>query len=388
MKAFKLIIVAIIAIALILLVFIYGGRALGRAYLDFHADVKYRIESIFSPLPFDDDIKLAHFEYMKLTRRGHYNGVTFLNDGRFMLDTLGYTLFLNERADNIVTFNDVAERNGAQFLYVRIPSKLESNSLLPLTFSDNYIIEGSDALMNLVSEYGVDTLDLRAKMESDGMDYATSFFRGDHHWTIDKVLWAFGKISEHANNEYGFSINEMTWDPNQYGKFTFAGGFLGEESIAVNALDNYEDMNYLYPNFHTEFVITDLIGENYMAHLDSGNFVDVFIPQIKTGYTGRLTFGSSNQWSSGFTRYENSAAGEDKSVLLVMDSMGIPLATFFANAFTRVDNLYLQNGSNHRIWYAVENYNYDLVILAVSDVVVSGESTQIWHHDRLFLGYP
>jgi hypothetical protein len=386
MKNVKLIIASVLAIGFILLVFIYGGRRLGRDYLDFHATVKTRIENIFDTLPFDRHIRQAHFDYLRATHRGHYNGVTFLNDGRLMLDTLEYSLFLHERTTGIAFLDEFAEENGASFLYVRIPNKLENNSFLPIAFSDNDIIEGSNRLMNHIRDFGIDVLDLRVEMERDGVDFTTAFYKGDHHWKTGTILWAFGKIAEFVNSEYNFNIGEMMWDPLQFEHITYENSFSGEESRAVNAVLNYEDITVMVPKFNTEFVITDLTGTNYMGRLDSGNFADVFVPWVNNEYNESLVFGDLNRWFDGFTRYENAAASEDKNVLLVMDSMGIPLATFFANAFTRVDNLYLQNGFNHRIWYAIENYGYDLIIFAVSDVVVADEDTADYRLDRLFLG--
>jgi len=388
MKKNKLIITSVLVIVFILFVFIYGGRRLGREYLDSHASVKARIESIFETLPFDRHIKQAHFYYLRATHRGHYNGVTFLNDGRLMLDTLDYSLFLHERATGIAFLDEFAEEKGASFLYVRIPSKLENNSYLPIAFSDNAAIEGSNRLLSLISEYGIDVLDLRAAMERDNFAFTEAFYRGDHHWTTEAILWSFGKIAEFINSEYGFSVDEMTWDPQQFEHIVFENVFSGEESRAVNALLNYESITAIFPKFHTEFVITSLMGANYMEHLDSGSFVDVFMPWVRDNYVDSLVYGDLNRWFSGITRYENSAAREDKNVLLIMDSMGIPLATFFANAFTGVDKVYLQNGGNHRIWPAIENYNYDLVIFAVSDVAVGGEDTLDYTRDRLFLDRP
>jgi len=388
MKIIKLSIILFFTLVFFILIIVYGGRRLGRTYLDFHSAVKIKIESIFIALPFDNSIKQAHFEYLRLTNRGHYNEVTLLNDGRFMLDTLNYSLFLHERADAIADLSDFSKHYGAQFIYVRIPSKLKDNSYLPLAFSDNYIIEGSNELMNLVNEFGVDIYDLRAEMEKDGVDFTTAFFRGDHHWTYETALWAFGKISGHLNTGYGFSVDEMTWDPRQFEHITYKNGFLGEESITINNLNNHEDITILVPKFNTDFVITDLKGYNYMAYLDSGRFADVFIPFVNDESINTIVFGDSNRWFFGYTRYENTAANENKNILLISDSMGIPLATYFANAFTRVDNIYMLSNTNHRVWDGIANYDYDLVIFAVSDVVTAGESTQDRTLDRFFLGYP
>ncbi|MCL2661752.1 MAG: hypothetical protein FWE83_00275 [Oscillospiraceae bacterium] len=388
MKLIKLITFLVLIAAFVLMVFLFGGRRLGRLYLDVHDAVKSRIVSIFEKLPYDEHIKLMHFEYLRLTLRSHYNGVTILNDDRLMLDTLPYNPYLHERANAIAVLSEFSEENGAQFLYVRVPSKIKDNSLIPFAFSDNTIIESSSRLMNLIEDFGVDVLDLRAEMVREGIDFTTSFFRGDHHWTTDTALWAFGTISEYINRVHSFNVDEMMWNPEQFQRITVENVFLGQESEAINALDNYEDITFLIPRFLTDFTITDLRGYNYMVPLDSGSFLDVFTPMLNREHIESAAYGDSNRWFSGFTRYENASASENKRVLLIMDSMGIPLATYFANAFTHVDKSYIERNVNHRIWYAIENYNYDLVVFVLSDVVVTNENIQYWNQDRVFLGSP
>jgi len=387
MKAIKLIIVLIILTVFLSLTVIFGGRTLSRTYLDVHAAIKSRITNIFTDMPFDSFMKQSFFDYLQLTFRRHYNGVTILNDNRFILDMIDINPYIYERADAISVLNDYAERHGAIFIYVRVPNKVENNSLLPIAFSDNTVIEDANTLMHLIQEYSVDTLDLREEMERSGTNFTTAFFRGDHHWTADTTLWAFGRIIDHINAGYGYNISEMACDPGQYEYITFEKAFLGEESRTINNVTNYEDMTVLIPKFHTEFTIIDLLESNYMVNLDSGSFIDVFVPWINYEQSNSLIYGDLNKWLSGFTRYENAAAKENKSVLLAADSMGIPLATYFANAFTRVDNLYIQNGVNHRLWSAIENYDYDIVIFALSDVVIN-DNAPYWVQDRIFLGYP
>ena len=360
----------------------------GNTYMDVHTNVKTRIESYFSALPFESYFMQSHYGYLRATNRGHFNGVTFLTDGRLMLDTLENRPFLYERADAILELRNYLNDEGIPFLYVRVPNKIQDNTLLPVAFSDNNIIANADFLFNMLDEYGVDTIDLRDEMIKDDIDFTSAFFQGDHHWTADTALWAFGKIANFANREYGFQIDEMTWDPRQYERVTFEQAFLGEESMAVHGLHRYEDITALYPRFHTELTVTDNYHGRYRHVEAMGSFADVFLPKINNEHDGIFNYLDLNVFFRSFMRYENAAASERKHVLLIVDSMGIPLSPYFSTAFGIVDDFYLAHGNNQRLWSAINQYDYDLVVFVLSDIVISNDNAPVFEHDRLFLGHP
>jgi len=165
-----------IAMIVITLFVIINGVTTGRSYREVHANLIYRVEGLFEDLPFSPYMRQAHFEYLRLTNRHHFNEVTFLTDGRLLLDNLEPHYFLYERADGIIALGDYLRRSDTPFLYVRIPSKLQDNSVLPLAFSNNRSIEYGDALTNLISEAGIDTFDIREEMLRENIDFYTAFF--------------------------------------------------------------------------------------------------------------------------------------------------------------------------------------------------------------------
>jgi len=349
--------------------------------------VRDTVEEFYSYVPMGERFSRMYFNYMRAMDRNHYNGVTFLTDGRLMFDTTEPNIFLYERANAIMELVHYLDE-GEPFIFVRVPNKLQDNSLLPIAFSDSHIIEDSEKFLHLIRGYGIDTLDLRAEMEKDGIDFATAYFRGDHHWTAETALWAFGKVAEFANREHGFTVPESAWDPLQFEKMTFPGAFLGEESKAVNALDNYEDITVLSPRFLTEITVTDIRVEHYGNIRIEDSFADVFMPLLRYAYHDGFTYSDLNVLARDFLRFENANAPEQKKVLLIADSMGFPLTMFFSNTFAVVDQLYLMQGNNDRVWSAVAEYEYDLVIFILSDGVVPfGDEDGFWD-DRLFLGVP
>jgi hypothetical protein len=386
MKLLKLLVS--LAAAAGLVVFVFYTVMINRTYLDIHNSVKVRIESRFSSLPFEDFFKQSHYHYLRATKRGNFNGVTFLKDGRLMFDHLTSPIFFYDRLDELLFLNDYLNDRGTPFLYVRAPNKIKDNSLIPLAFSNNAEIAYADAFLEYLKDFGVDTLDLRAEMNKAGFDFSNGFFRGDHHWTVETSLWAFGKIGEFVNREYGFSLDEMTWNINSYNIITKERGMLGEESITVNAPYLFEDIVFIQPKFHTDFTVTDIRYYYAPRYETSGSFTEVFTPGILEENRTTFDYSDLNRVHRYFNRYENAEARENRNVLLIMDSMGIPLATHFAAAFTTVDNHYLVHYTNNRIWPAINMNDYDLVIFVLSDMIVSYEDAYPFSSDRLNLGRP
>jgi len=358
-------------------------------YIGVHKAVKEGIEWLFYTPPMSTYFDRAHYIYIRATNRNHFNGVTFLTDGRLMLDDKDYNAYLYERADAIVKLQGYTYERGIPFLYVRIPSKLQDNSLLPRAFSENSIIANGDALLRTLKDNDVKTFDLREEMEKDGVDFATAFFRGDHHWTAETALWAYSKIGVYINGEYGLGLDERTWDPQQYERVAFEGTFLRTEVEAVSAIGIPEDINALIPRFPAEFNVTSNWSESYRYEVASGSFAEVFTPELLKGQSSAFNYMEGlNAVHDGFNRYDNILVNNGKKVLIIADSMGISIATYFATAFESVDFLYLRNGQNERAWSAIDRYDYDLVIFAVSDVVISQGNEPTFENDRLYLGEP
>jgi len=375
---------ASIFILFLLIVFAIGADM---SYMEMHDTVKNAITNRFSTLPNEEFFDRVYFDYLRLTGRRHFNGVTFLNDGRFMFDTQNSNLFLQERARSIIGLSGYLEKNGVPFLFVRTPSKIKDNSVIPRAFADNPIIENGETLMRLLKESNVDVLDLREKMNNAGFDYYNAFFNGDHHWTAETSLWALGQIGERVNRDYGFDIGGMSWDPGSYQHITYKQVFLGEESIAANALHNFEDVTFLIPKFETDITVTDLWVER-MGVVASGNFADVFTPKVNSGDNESFDYADFNSFFRYFFRYENTAAPEQKKVLLIADSMGIPLATYFAATFETVDFMYLVYRQNDRIWQMIDENDYDFAVFILSDMSISFEDAEHFEYDRFYFSPP
>ena len=361
------------------------GIVTDRSYTGIHASIRYRVENIFEDMPISPHIRQAHFYYLRATNRAHFNEVTFLTDGRLMLDNLDPHYFLYERADGIIALGDYLSRRDIPFVYVRIASKMEDNSVLPLAFSDNHSIEYSDRLINLISEAGIDTIDLRAEMMRENKDFATAFFRMDHHWTAETALWATEIIGNHIVDQYGFEIDLGMWDYSQFESITFERAFQGYEVSFVHGYHLYEDITVLLPEFETELVVEDVYG-NILA---TGDFANAFVPRAREENVERFEYIDMTIPFYTFVRITNLMANNDKRVLFITESNGMLQATFMSLGFESLHVVYLMNMVTPGVlWNTLNMYDYDIVIMAVSDVVIAQENRPVFYQDRLYLGHP
>ena len=371
-------------IVAVLVLFAYAVGT-GMSYPELHAHIKYRTESQFEDTRFSPMLRQGHFEYLRATNRGHFNQVTFLTDGRMMIDNLEPHYFTYERADGIIRLANHVSAGNAEFLYVRLPSKLQDNSQLPRAFSDNTSIESGDMLLNLISAGGINTLDLREIMYLENMDLSPAFFEMDIHITAETALWMTNEIFTYISGERNIEIDTSMWDFDNFDEITFHQAFQGNEISYVHGYHVFEDITVMFPTHQTNFEKRD----RFSNVLRTGNFTDVFMPRVMHDTVETFHFLDMSLQEIPFTRITNENAGNNKNVLLIAESNGLLLSTFKALGFERFDFLYLVTGYTHNIiWNAINEGNYDIVIFAVSDAVVAFDSAELFEYDRLFLGYP
>ena len=374
-------------IAVLLFVIINSIRS-ERSYIEMHAALKNRIESYFEDLPFAPHMRQAHYMYLRATNRHHFNEVTTLTDGRLLMDNLEPHFFLYERANGIIALGDYLYRNDMPFLYVQVPSKLEDNSVLPLAFSDNQSIEYSNRLRELIADAGIDTFDMREAMIQQGMDFTTAFFRMDHHWTAETAIWASRTIGEQVNELYDLGIDTGVWDFSNFESVTFENAFQGSEITSLHGYHIFEDITAFFPNFQTDIELRSW-GYDPIA---TGDFIDVFIPRLRNEGAENIVYfdyGDMTLPIYPFMRITNNLVNNDRSILLIVESNGLLLAPFMALDFETVYVVYLiYEVTPNNLWYALDMFDYDAVVMAVSDVVVAHRSLDYFFRDRLFLGYP
>ena len=163
---------------------------------------------------------------------------------------------IHEKCESIADLARFVESNGAYFLYIQAPRKVDPygdtaiNGVFDFT---NYNVD--NALVQL-SEQGVETFDLRQEMhrwaKEDNVNWHSFFFRTDHHWKPETALRA-AKIVGHKIDEYGIEVDDSHYDLKNFELEVLHDWFLGSEGrYATLSRVAPDDFSILHPKFETQ----------------------------------------------------------------------------------------------------------------------------------------
>ena len=159
-------------------------------------------------------------------------------------------------ADPTNALGDYLAGEGIPLLYVAAPQKVEAGAdLLPPGLTD-YNNENADQFLSLLEAHGTDTVDLRPLFE-ETEDYASWFFRTDHHWKPEAAFYAWQYLSTILEEDYGISTDPAYTDEANYDKVVYEDYFLGSQGKRVGTLyAGTDDITEYIPKFETNFTYT------------------------------------------------------------------------------------------------------------------------------------
>lgn len=208
---------------------------------------------------------------------GLVNEVVLLDNGSitFVIDE---QKDLAKKAEHTQSFNKQLQGLGIDLLYVQYPFKINKfDKGLPAGVED-YSNENADRILDELNGRGVVTFDLREEISKELQDYASLFFKTDHHWKPETGLWAAKKISEKLNDSYGFQIDTQLLEKECFTVKTYQNQFLGSMGKRVGrCYAGTDDFSLLLPSYHTQMsnVITQSGGGKVLTK--QGSFEQTFI---------------------------------------------------------------------------------------------------------------
>ena len=122
------------------------------------------------------------------------------------------------------------------FLAVTAPEKIPPDSdQLPAGVNE-YGNDYADAFLDLASQAGVDTFDLRSPPFLESGRWEDLFFVTDHHWNADGAFLAYQTLAAELEERYGFSTDPAYTDPDSYERTVYEDLFLGSQGKRVGSL--------------------------------------------------------------------------------------------------------------------------------------------------------
>lgn len=356
---------------------IAGGLARGYLSADADSSIFDKIENGF--VTFEDRVNtyfVAHDASIntyggiqKLMGRTHVDdpdssyGVLKLKNGYLVFEPKNKAYDDTDHVEYVSELNNVCEKNDIDFLYVSKPAKGREASLYP----DIYPVKGSDHTGETVSklnENGVDTLDLTAKIEEEGLDLYDLFYIADHHWTTSTGLWGAREIATELNARYGYGLDTSLLDESLYEIEHYDSVYLGSQGRRVGQyFAGMDDFDILWPTFETSFDV-----EYYNADGNySGDFSDVFLFRDQLNLERPLTLDTIDydvymQGNHELIQCHNHLANNDKKCLIMINSFGCVLCPFLSLEFSELDCIDVRSFTDQSIADYIEETQPDVVV--------------------------
>lgn len=320
------------------------------------------------------------------------NGRVKLTNGHLAEYDKGYSSEnITENANNIVRFYQEASALGKDFLFVLAPSQCYGQiSLLPVGYTDK-INENADAFIDLLSKNNVPYLDLREKMEEQGISYSDAFYVTDHHWTVETGFWAYGEMMKELEQRNIISeLNQDLIDPNHYEFIKYENCLLGSSGIRTGRFyAGIDDFSLIVPRFETEISVV-IESKNVNK---SGRFENVYSNQTLDSFHIKLSnpdlfndnpYGRIGYGNPDITNWRNENAEEDIRFLLIGDSIGnVPFA-LMPIYISSCDELDMRNyKSNFKEYFY--SYDPDVILICVNAFGLAGsQATNVSYDFSLF----
>lgn len=281
-----------------------------------------------------DKNEINNFEVVK--DKNGYLYYTYFTNGPNNIDTI---------AGRMLRLKQAAAKNGSKVMYLMSPDKyMKGQSIFETGIPYNYANETADNFLSALRKDGVDTLDFRTLMKQDGKYTLSSFYKTDHHWTVQTSFWAFTKFVDVLQKKYGLQFPHKAQFTNlsNYNQIVYKDSFIGSMGEKEGILyTGAEDFTFIYPKFATNFNFYAQTGADLMDM--QGRFEKAITYNSILYGKGDIYDARSDKFftymdgNPGFIDIRNDNEPKGARVLFIKDSLMVPVASFFALGCAQVD---------------------------------------------------
>ena len=305
----------------------------------------------------------------KMFGQHEMNGVVKLNNG--------YLTEISERCpDDAIsefisrteTFRNYLHERGTSFVYVSAPSTVSPfDSELPAGVED-YSNNNIDRLISGLRKAGIDTMDYRDILHSEGIDQYSRMYKTDHHWTTEAGLHAYHLLESYIAEKTGCEIDPYIDDIENYSVIKFEKWHLGSRGQRTGiCYAGIDDFILIDPNF--DIAVVDPDGH-------AGTIHDYFFRKeyLETrDLTSRYTYDSVLGGANFLGHYRNPESKNDVRVMMITDSFAKAVIPYMIMQFAEVNTFY--NGYVGNITpELIEAYDPDVVIMLYYPFVIHQNS--------------
>ena len=260
--------------------------------------------------------------------------VVLLDNGQLALGSVARTSGERRKAARDISralkpLRDELAKSGIPLVFVLCPAKVPPGGKgLPCGIEDDDNLLG-DALVESLSDSGIECLDLRKRIAEDHLDHASLFFRTDHHWNPTAGLWAANQIAMQLRECHEMDFNLELTSPDRYSKLRVRDRFLGSLGKRVGPwFAGCEAFDALVPCSPTSFKL-DIPG---IGFCQVGSFEKLLMHEIdiRKGLWNDDPYGAYLAGQQPLAYIENNTGGNGVKLCVVKDSFASVLLPHLA----------------------------------------------------------
>ena len=277
---------------------------------------------------------------------------------------------ISDKTASIADLAQYAEENGAKFLYIQAPFKVDPYGDFAVNGRVDFTNQNCDDLLAQLKAQGIATMDLRQNLhhwaQEDHASYHDYFFRTDHHWKPETALRA-AKVVGDKLREYGIMVDDSHYELQAFDVEILPDFFLGSQGKrATLAKATADDFCILHPKFSTKIMLN--IPEKNIHN--TGDFELVYDKRhIKQrDYYGLNPYEMYGYGDVQVMDIENILMPPtDKKVLIIKDSFCDTMAPFLALGIRNLMTLDVRHFTGSVKAY-IDEHKPDVVIVMYTEV--------------------
>ena len=279
-----------------------------------------------------------------------------------------------ECIEQIRELKDYLETRGIQFLYLIPPGRecLESPaSLDPLEiYKQSSSYAERQRMIEFFEDNNINYFDVFREFSNNAPSLKDWFYRTDHHWKIERVFEMMPSLADNIRDtlHLGWPNGKDIFNKDRFREVQYPQFFIG----SIGRRDGRffvppDDLIFYLPTFDTDYSINIMLWDGNQASI-RGNFEETLFHrdyvEPKSPYgTNRYLYYVYCDKDYSLQLITNNNAKEGR-VLILKDSMGIPISTFLSvlsHEIIMVDLRYQKGVGN--LYEVIEKYQPDIVLV-------------------------
>lgn len=290
-----------------------------------------------------------------------------------LYDLMGDT-DVSDDLKTIVDLKNGLEQQDVPMIFAYAHTELYEEDLLP-TGAEDYNLKVAEDIVGGLRDAGVTVVDSRQVYRDHGLTMEDAVLRTDQHWSIKMAFCTYQECAKALAGTGAIRLDLAAADPDNFDIKVVKNVHMGDVGKRVGAsVVEPDDIHLITPRFDT--LITRRIsrptteGGGFDEKTGSFSEACLFLDKLEgDGPANRYdTYGLHRE----LTYFTNPSAPEGR-LLIVKDSFGTPVSTFFSLAAREVCSLDLRKG-RLTVEQVVESFQPDAVLVVYCQEMMRGKN--------------